>query len=105
MTTVLAVAVSVLPVFLFLAALVLIDSYKLVTPRAILASIAAGMAAGLASYAANVYLRPALGIDATPYSRYAAPVVEESLKAAFVVFHQQKRMPSDLPDQKFHSHY
>jgi len=34
--TVLAVAVSVLPVFLFLAALVLIDSYKLVALRAIL---------------------------------------------------------------------
>ena len=48
MTTVLAVAVSVLPVFLFLGALVLIDSYKLVALRAILLSVLAGAVAALA---------------------------------------------------------
>jgi len=85
-TTVLGVAVSVLPVFLFLAALVLIDSYKLVALRAILLSVAAGVVAGLASYGVNVVVRPALGLDVTPYSWYVAPVVEESLKAAFVVY-------------------
>ena len=53
MTTVLAVAVSVLPVFVFLGALVLIDSYKLVRLRAILLSVAAGMAAGLVAWGAN----------------------------------------------------
>ena len=86
MTTVLAAFVSVLPVFLFLAALVLIDSYKLVALRAILLSVAAGMGAALASYGANIWLRPALGLDWDQYSRYAAPLVEESLKAAFVVY-------------------
>ena len=86
MTAVLAIAVSVLPVFLFLGALVLIDSYKLVAPRAILLSLLAGVAAALAGYGANVTLRPALDLDLVRYSRYVAPVVEESLKAAFVVF-------------------
>ncbi len=86
MTTVLAVAVSVLPVFLFLAALVLIDSYKLVALRAILLSIIAGVVAGLASYVVNVQLRPALDLDPAPYSMYVAPVVEEALKAAFVLY-------------------
>ena len=86
MTTVLPVAVGVLPVFLFLWALVLIDSYKLVALRAILASVAAGVVAALASYAANVVLQPALGLDFTHYSRYVAPVVEETLKAAFVAY-------------------
>ena len=86
MTSVLAVAVRVLPVFVFLGALVLIDSYKLVHLRAILLSVAAGMAAGLAAYAANVWLRPALGLDWDQYSRYVAPLVEEPLKAAFVVY-------------------
>lgn len=92
MTTVLAVAVSVLPVFLFLAALVLIDSYKLVALRAILLSIAAGLVAGALSYLVNVFLRPALGLDPAPYSMYVAPVVEESLKAGFVIYllHQSK---------------
>jgi hypothetical protein len=37
-TIVLAVAVGILPVFLFLGVLVLIDSYKLVAVRAILRS-------------------------------------------------------------------
>jgi len=85
-TAVLALAVGVLPVFLFLGALVLIDSYKLVALRAILLTVAAGAAAALASYGVNVYLRPALGLDPVRYSLYAAPVVEESLKAAFVVY-------------------
>lgn len=86
MTTVLAIAVGVLPVFLFLGALVLIDSYKLVTLRAVLLSVAAGAVAALASYGVNVSLRPALGLDFTRYSWYVAPVVEETLKAAFVVY-------------------
>lgn len=86
MTVVLAVVVSVLPVFLFLMALVLIDSYKLVALRAILLSVLAGVVAALASYGVNVWLRPALDLDVAPYSMYVAPVVEESLKAAFVVF-------------------
>lgn len=86
MTAVLAVAVSVLPVFLFLGALVLIDSYKLVALRAILLSISAGLVAALASYGVNVWLRPALELDAAQYTLYAAPIVEESLKAGFVLY-------------------
>jgi RsiW-degrading membrane proteinase PrsW (M82 family) len=89
-TSVLAVAVSVLPVLAFLGALVLIDSYKLVALRATLWSVAAGMIAGLAAYGANVWLRPALGLDWDQYSRYVAPVVEEALKAAFVVYLLQR---------------
>ena len=86
MTAVLAVAVSVLPVALFLGALVLIDSYKLVALRAVLLSVAAGVVAGFASYGVNEFLRPALALDFTRYSWYLAPVVEESLKAGFVVY-------------------
>lgn len=84
MTTALAVAVGILPVVLFLGALVLIDSYKLVALRAILLSVAAGAVAGLASYGVNITLRPALDLDVTRYSWYVAPVVEESLKAVFI---------------------
>jgi protease PrsW len=85
-TTVLGVAVGVLPVFLFLGALVLIDSYKLVALRAILLSVAAGVLAALASYGINVALRPGLDLDFTRYSVYVAPVVEETLKAGFIVY-------------------
>ncbi len=102
MTTVLAVAVSVLPVFLFLGALVLIDSYKLVALRAILLSVAAGMVAGLVSYGANVWLRPALDLDWVRYSRYVAPVVEETLKAAFVVWLLQRSKVGFVVDAAIH---
>ena len=102
MTAVLAVAVSVLPVFLFLGALLLIDSYKLVSLRAILQSVAAGMAAGLAAYGANVWLRPVLGVDWDAYSRYVAPVVEESLKAAFVVWLLRRNKVGFVVDAAIH---
>jgi protease PrsW len=85
-TAVLAVAVSVLPVFLFLGALVVIDSYKLVALRAVLLSVLAGVVAALASYGVNVWLRPVLGLDTARYAMYVAPVVEESLKATFVIY-------------------
>jgi RsiW-degrading membrane proteinase PrsW (M82 family) len=85
-TTVVATAVSILPVFLFLGALVLIDSYKLVALRAVLFAVVAGAVAGLGGYAVNVWLRAALGMDVTSYSRYVSPAIEETLKAAYVVY-------------------
>jgi RsiW-degrading membrane proteinase PrsW (M82 family) len=101
-TTALAVAVGVLPVFLFLGALVLIDSYKLVALRAILLSVGAGVVAALASYAANVVLRPALDLDFTRYSRYVAPVVEETLKATFVVYLLRRHKVGFVVDAAIH---
>jgi RsiW-degrading membrane proteinase PrsW (M82 family) len=78
--------VSVLPVFLFLGALVVIDSYKLVSLRAVLVAVVAGLAAGAASYGVNVNLAPALDLDPRSYSRFVAPFIEETLKAAFIVY-------------------
>ena len=86
MTTLLAVAVSILPVFLLLLALVLIDSYKLVALRAVLWSVGAGVAAAALAYLVNLRLGPALGLTPAQYSLYVAPVVEESLKAAGILY-------------------
>ncbi|HET7041100.1 MAG TPA: PrsW family glutamic-type intramembrane protease [Gemmatimonadales bacterium] len=86
MTTLLAVAVSLLPVFLLLVALVLIDSYKLVALRAVLRAVGAGVGAAAVAYLVYIGPRAALGIDPAWYSLYAAPVVEESLKAAFFLY-------------------
>jgi RsiW-degrading membrane proteinase PrsW (M82 family) len=101
-TAVLAIAVGVLPVFLFLGALVLIDSYKLVTLRAILLSVAAGALAALASYGLNVGLRSALGLDFFRYSAYVAPVVEETLKATFVVHLLRRNKVGFVVDAAIH---
>ena len=102
MTAALSITVSVLPVFLFLGTLVLLDSYKLVSLRAILLSVLAGVGAALAGYVVNVSLRPALGLDLTPYSRYVAPIVEESLKAAFVVYLLRRSRVGFVVDAAIH---
>jgi RsiW-degrading membrane proteinase PrsW (M82 family) len=81
-----ALAVSVLPVFLFLGALVVLDSYKLISLRAILFAVAAGAAAALVGYAVNVSLRPALGFDMARDTVFVSPVVEELLKAVYIVW-------------------
>lgn len=81
-----AFAVSVLPVFLFLGALVLLDSYRLIPLRAILLAVAAGFVAAMAGYFANSWLRDALALDLLSYSRYVAPVVEELLKSLYVIW-------------------
>ena len=86
MTTIFGVVVGIVPVFLFLGALVLLDSYKLVALRAILLSVGAGVLAAIASYTVNSVLRPGLAVDFASYSMYVAPVVEETLKALFVVY-------------------
>jgi RsiW-degrading membrane proteinase PrsW (M82 family) len=86
----------------FLGALLLIDSYKLVALRAILLSVLAGVLAALAGYAINVALRPALGLDSSRYSLYVAPVVEETLKAAFVVYLLQQHKVGFVVDAAIH---
>ena len=86
MNTLVASAVSVLPIFLFLGALVVIDSYKLVALRAVLLAVVAGLIAAFASYAVNVWLQPILHLEPIHYSRYVAPVVEETFKAGYVVY-------------------
>ena len=83
---VIALIISVVPVCLFLGALVLLDSYKLITLRAILLAVAAGAVAAVAGYFVNESLRPALGFDMSRYSVFVAPVVEEALKAIYVVW-------------------
>jgi len=100
--SVFAVAVSVLPVFLFLGALVLIDSYKLVALRSILLSVAAGVVAALVSYGVNVWLRGALVLGPVPYSRYVAPVVEELFKAVFVVYLLRRSKVGFVVDAAIH---
>ncbi|MCH5378028.1 MAG: PrsW family intramembrane metalloprotease, partial [Planctomycetes bacterium] len=77
---------GLLPVCIFLVVLVWMDSYKLVRLRAVLAVIAVGgLTAWLAMYL-NGWLVGSLGWPFQTYSRYLAPVVEETLKATVVVY-------------------
>ncbi|MGE5176169.1 MAG: PrsW family glutamic-type intramembrane protease [Hyphomicrobiales bacterium] len=78
--------VGLLPVVLFLAGLLLLDSYKLVTRRGVALSLAAGVAAALVALVVNGWFLGGAGLDERIVTRYVAPVVEESLKAAFVLW-------------------
>ena len=81
-----AALIGLAPVVVFLAALVFLDSYKLVRLRLVIATVAAGMAMAGAAYLFNEALFSRAAIDFTMYSRYAAPVLEELLKAVVIVF-------------------
>jgi RsiW-degrading membrane proteinase PrsW (M82 family) len=78
--------VGLLPVATFLAALLYLDSYKLVRMRAVLAVVAAGALVAVACYFANAAILNLLYVEFTSYSRYVAPVVEELLKALVIVW-------------------
>jgi RsiW-degrading membrane proteinase PrsW (M82 family) len=78
------IAVSLLPVFAFLGGLVLLDSFKLVRARALAEAIVAGCAVAAACFFINRWLLDLFPPGGTAYSRYVAPAIEESLKAAFV---------------------
>ena len=76
---------GLLPVCCFLAALVYLDSYKLVPMRWILGAIGLGCVAAVVSYPLNTGIGGLLDIDFVSLTRYVAPVVEEALKALIIV--------------------
>ena len=77
--------ISLTPVLIFLAALIFLDSYKLVSPRMIVLTIVVGGISALLSAAVNNAISSTHAIGTIAFSRYIAPLVEESAKAAFVV--------------------
>jgi RsiW-degrading membrane proteinase PrsW (M82 family) len=78
--------IALLPVLLFLAGLVQLDGYKLVRMRMMLALVATGALAAGVSYALNNIAFAHFHGSFVTYSRYVAPWIEESLKAAPLVF-------------------
>ena len=78
--------IALVPVLLFLAVLVQLDAYKLLRLRMVLTlCVAGGLAAG-ASYLVNSYAYGHFPGDFTSYSRFVSPCIEESLKAALLVY-------------------
>ena len=72
---------GLLPVCCFLAALVYLDSYKLVPLKWVVGTIAAGFIVAIASYPLSFVGLRWLAIEFTAYTRYAAPLVEALLVA------------------------
>ena len=74
---------AVLPVALFLTVLYLMDSFKLVSRRMVLASVAYGAAAAVATLLLHRVL-PLDGLPPDVVNRYIAPFTEEGAKALLV---------------------
>lgn len=79
------IVIGVLPVLGFLAALLYLDSYKLVTMRVVIAVVASGLVVAIVCYFVNAYVIGITGVDFTQYSRYIGPLVEEFGKALVIV--------------------
>ena len=78
--------IALLPVLLFLAGLVQLDGYKLVRMRMMIALVATGAIAAGVSYVLNNIAFAHFHGSFVTYSRYVSPWIEESLKAALLVF-------------------
>lgn len=76
---------ALVPVLAFLLALAMMDSFKLVRPASVLAAISAGAAVALACIPLHEAIVRLTALDTVPFSRYVAPLTEETLKASFVV--------------------
>lgn len=84
--TLLRAPVGLLPVLVFLTVLVYMDSYKLVSLRIVLTVIFFGCLTAVAAYFINPLIMERFDLAFIPYSRYGAPLVEETLKALVMVF-------------------
>jgi RsiW-degrading membrane proteinase PrsW (M82 family) len=78
--------VALLPVLVFLTALIYFDSFNVVRVRAIVIAIMAGMLAAGGSYVVGGFIYNVLDISFTNFSRFLSPWVEESFKAMLLVY-------------------
>jgi RsiW-degrading membrane proteinase PrsW (M82 family) len=78
--------IVLLPVVLFLAGLVQLDGYKLLRLRMMLALVATGALASVLSYFINNLAFAHFHGSFVSYSRWVSPWIEESLKAALLMF-------------------
>jgi RsiW-degrading membrane proteinase PrsW (M82 family) len=79
-------AISILPVFVFLATLVFLDSYKLVRFRAIAFGIGVGCLGGGVAFVINGLVLDATAMSEVAYRHYGAPVTEELVKGLYMIY-------------------
>jgi len=79
------IVVAVLPAFVFLGVLLLMDSFKLVRPASVGLALVYGVLSGIACEALHLRLLGA-SVDVGVLTHYIAPITEEAAKALFVAF-------------------
>jgi len=80
------IALALVPVIVFLAALRALDSYKLVPRRTVFTALFAGALAAVLCFAFNSVVFVQFPRYADAYASYGAPVVEELGKAVYWIF-------------------
>jgi len=93
-----SIVASLLPVLVFLAVLLLMDSFKLVPFRAVSVALLAGALSALAALAFHSWLLAETGLSTRVLTRYVAPVTEEVIKAVYVVIVLRRRRLGFLVD-------
>lgn len=76
--------IALVPGLVFLIALWLMDTFKLVRTSSVVLALLYGAGAALACEALNGWLMTTAGLDPQSFSRYVAPLTEETAKAGFV---------------------
>lgn len=84
MARVLDIVIALAPVIAFLAALWLMDSFRLVRPRSIAGALAFGAGSAAAALWLHEQLLHAHAVPAPVVSRYIAPLTEETAKALLI---------------------
>lgn len=74
------------PVILFLSFLFLLDSFNLVTVKSLTLCLLWGTLCALSAYFLNTLMAKLLALDYNFLSKYFAPVIEETLKALFIIY-------------------
>jgi RsiW-degrading membrane proteinase PrsW (M82 family) len=77
---------GLLPVTAFLVLLVFMDSYKLLPLRDVVVTVVVGSLVALLCLYINPFLMTRLTFSDVEFRRYAAPIVEELLKAVYIVY-------------------
>ncbi len=80
------IAVSILPVFLFLLALVFLDSYKLVKLHEVAGTMIFGALSAVVALFVNTFIAQYVPRGMHIMPRYVGPVTEEILKSLFVIY-------------------
>ncbi|MCB9250097.1 MAG: PrsW family intramembrane metalloprotease [Ignavibacteriales bacterium] len=85
------ILVSLLPVFIFLLALIYLDSYKLVKITTVSLVILIGFAAALISFTITKFLLTNFSFELSLYTKYGSPIIEETIKASFIIYMISKK--------------
>lgn len=86
MNLLLEAPIALVPVLAFVVVLLYLDSYDLVSVHEVVATLVAGAVMCTVALILNGYVIGLLNLDFDSYSRYVAPVIEECLKASFLVY-------------------